>query len=718
MIEFRNSIPLSKLPNFIDILRSFFLHKFNERKIVDIWLKGDEIPYWFSKSAWSLRAIASFRIRLHKTSKINIWLPSYFCNETLIPLRDLGTNLFFYQLDSENNPILPNQAFIDSTNKPDLFIAVHYFGQPANLIESVSFCKKWNTWLIEDAAHVLKAVPGVGDFGDFIIYSPHKHLAIPDGALMLFRGGGPSQIDTGECNLALFSEVLADLAKNEGNSSSEAYIWILKRVLQLIGFRKINRKSDFLIKRPSFEQVSQNPRMSIIGKRLIPFELKRIDELEKIREEITIKWNVILKYFFNFSNFELSLSRFSRYLACFRFANKFEAEKAYMELFKSELPVLTWPNLPQEVLDDSTSHNSAIEERLTRIFLPIHENVNDGFDYLFRKNVINLNLNEWSLEEISSSEIWCKYWNKVEKQNLTQSWEYGEAKSQSEGWGVLRFLILKNNIPCGIMQVLTRKIPLLGLLIARVNRGPLLINSLGYSNEVISVNIINALNHEAIKRKWFMMQIAPELPLDHSVETALQLIGFHKRDNCPADSGLFSLREDESQLLMRLDGKWRNTLRKGQKFNLKIVIDNGAYQYFDLLLNYYKKQQAEKGFEGTSEKMLRALASNQNNSFRLKLFLAFENDIVSEISLHGILVTINYGDTSEYLIGITNSKGRNSQANSVLLWEAILDAKHNGYTRFDLGGLAKNTPEGIAKFKRGLNANLYSLSGEWRKWFF
>ena len=32
---------------------------------------------------------------------------------------------------------------------------------------------------------------------------------------------------------------------------------------------------------------------------------------------------------------------------------------------------------------------------------------------------------------------------------------------------------------------------------------------------------------------------------------------------------------------------------------------------------------------------------------------------------------------------------------------------------FDIGGLTKGTPLGVAKFKKGLNSKYYTLLGEW-----
>ena len=83
-----------------------------------------------------------------------------------------------------------------------------------------------------------------------------------------------------------------------------------------------------------------------------------------------------------------------------------------------------------------------------------------------------------------------------------------------------------------------------------------------------------------------------------------------------------------------------------------------------------------------------------------------------------VLVTIRSGDTALYLIGSSNDKGRKMQANSVLLWQAIVHAKHSGCAWFDIGGLSNTTPKGVAEFKQGLNAMPYQLVGEWRRFNF
>jgi len=48
---------------------------------------------------------------------------------------------------------------------PDIFVLVHYFGKPTFAAPTKDFCTKHNAWLLEDAAHVLRPITGVGKYG-------------------------------------------------------------------------------------------------------------------------------------------------------------------------------------------------------------------------------------------------------------------------------------------------------------------------------------------------------------------------------------------------------------------------------------------------------------------------------------------------------------------------------------------------------------------------
>jgi lipid II:glycine glycyltransferase (peptidoglycan interpeptide bridge formation enzyme) len=322
------------------------------------------------------------------------------------------------------------------------------------------------------------------------------------------------------------------------------------------------------------------------------------------------------------------------------------------------------------------------------------------------------NVKEVSLEQ------WDIHWQHVPKANLLQSWQFGAAKEQAKGWRAMRFLIsdISGN-PVALAQTLTRSVPLLGGIV-RLNRGPLLLDELPEDQSIVrTLEVLRALLREARRRRWWVVQIAPELPNATKVVRGLMQTGLRRRPEPAWASGRLALIIDEKSLLMGLNGKWRNCLHKGERLGVVVSRHEGTGPEQDLLISGYADLQRSKGFEGLPEALLRSLAVQQGKAWQFDLFIARAANAPASDKPIGMLVTVRHGDTATYLIGFTNDQGRQMQANSVLLWHAILNAKSAGCAWFDIGGLSAATPKGVAEFKKGVNAVPYALVGEWR-WYY
>lgn len=323
---------------------------------------------------------------------------------------------------------------------------------------------------------------------------------------------------------------------------------------------------------------------------------------------------------------------------------------------------------------------------------------------------------DFDVFDIKDHEIWNLYFDKCPKKSLPQSWEYGTAKSDAEGWTPNRYIVRdkrKNSI--SIVQVLIKR-PFYSIGIARINKGPLIISKDFNDNKFILLSL-KAIYRFLRQRGIWIIQLAPLIAPSPKNTKFLRQIGFKKRPDIPADSGLISLEGSDEDLMMSFKGKWRNLLRKGQKLGVKVKHSQNNFDYFQILLEEYEFQQKDKNFVGTSNEMLKALKNNQSENFKFNMFFAYIDQFESRNNLLGALVSIQYGNFSEYLIGVTSQKGKTMQANSVLLWSALLEAKKNNGLWFDVGGLNETTPKGIETYKKGMNPDLYSLIGEWRKWF-
>ena len=315
-------------------------------------------------------------------------------------------------------------------------------------------------------------------------------------------------------------------------------------------------------------------------------------------------------------------------------------------------------------------------------------------------------------------EHWDRHWQQVHQANLTQSWQYGTAKEQAQGWRALRFLISDGNgRPVALAQVLTHTLAFFGG-IARLNRGPLLLEVLPEEEATrTSLAVLQVLLGEARRRRWWIVQFAPELPDHEAVRQGLQKLGLRRQAAAAWASGLLDLGPEEQALLMRFKRDWRNCMRKGERRGVVVTHHQGNSSYQELLLRSYAGFQRSRGFKGFSDRMIRCLAGQQGQDWSFDLFAARDSNAPVGDDPIGFLVTTRHGDTATPIVTSTNDQGRKMQAYSVLHWQAMLHAKRSGCAWFDIGGLSAVTPKGIVNFKQGLNAAPYELVGEWR-WYY
>ncbi len=205
------------------------------------WCHKSDQPIWFSKSAWTLACIAlGFRLKCRQ-EEIELWVPSYFCNQSLWPLRQIVNRIRFYPVDSNMVPKWSSCQDMLRSSRPDLFLITQFFGQEAPLERAQEFCKKSKALLIEDCAHIFQPEGKVGTYGDFVFYSPHKLLPTPDGSILLIRH-----------TVLNFLPFIQDAAIQLGNQPPFPWTWIGKRIAQkmisqrfLLTYRERKYPSNF-----------------------------------------------------------------------------------------------------------------------------------------------------------------------------------------------------------------------------------------------------------------------------------------------------------------------------------------------------------------------------------------------------------------------------------------------------------------------------------------
>ena len=701
-----HGISLAPLPQWRILIKSIFTRPLNGSALAKPWLLSDsDVPFWFSRSAFAMLTIARWYEAYTDKKSPTIWFPDFFCNQSLQFVRDSNYPLDFYPITDQLNPDWESCCAKALTNKPAIFILVHYFGYPSDGMQARKFCNEQGCILVEDAAHVLIPYHDIGSHGEFVFYSLHKLLAIPDGALLIQRSRKKA---LGKLSKKNPTEVMAKIIETIPQESPAPWVWLFKRVLQKF-------LPDCLwLKGGKGENVNSRPPVSIpfkplqskLSRSLLTTQLPHIDKYALSRQT-----NQAILKAFNQSAKEKALFQgddYVPYMAAFQCKTKEYAEEQFRLLKKHRSPVMKWPDLPPEVFADPENHPVALELEKTLLFFPVHQSLRISAIKRIGRSLGHNTLKKASVMDFKvvwyngGEQEWDNWVGAAGKSNLLQSWEYGNAKQTVEGWKVRRGVIKHNGSVIGIFQALEKSWGPIG--VVRINRGPLLIN--GSDDFNTKYNIYKALRKTWMWWKGRILLIAPDLIEVPENISVLSLTHFRKRQVEPWRSSFIDLSLSEVNLRKNLNGKWRNQLKKAEQCGVDLKFENSDESFY-WMLDHYKKLMKDKSFKGPTVELYKELYRLKKKDFYV--FRTWSDGLATA----GILI-VQHGKACTYQLGWNSPGGRRVYANNLLIWNAIIEMKQRGCAWFDLGGIDEKNTSGIAKFKRGLGGKEYTLVGEWR----
>ena len=165
---------------------------------------------------------------------------------------------------------------------------------------------------------------------------------------------------------------------------------------------------------------------------------------------------------------------------------------------------------------------------------------------------------------------------------------------------------------------------------------------------------------------------------------------------------------------------YKNLMEDHDLFPYEYGASGHSVKMFELIKDFIRRESEGSNLDLIRTYLLdrpnngfpRELSKQLSDNWKFKIFSATLSDSNDVLNTIGKVVVITHGNTTTYLIGYTNNIGRYNNANYLLLWKAIIDAKNEGCQFFDLGGLNQTTTKGVAHFKRGLKGKEYILQGE------
>ena len=649
---------------------------------------------WASRTSVSLRLIFESYQMVKGKKDVYLWLPEYFCGETIVDFMVDGLHLVNYPI---TDTFAPDWSAIKAIDSPiDMFLHVHFFGEYIDINKAREFCNQKEAILIEDCAHALYDYGKLGKKGDFSLFSPHKLLPVLDGGIIKYNDSNAV--------VAQIVELLATRLMGCERNFVGALGWKLKKAIQKLF--KISRKAelhyashilDRAPKRETQEKISTCSQQLING-----YSYEDLKTVAYTRRENKCFVDAIIA---EIAPDVIPLTTEQNECPLFAVYSLRQAacpEEVIKQIMDVGLSVSFWPSLYSKA-GKLSSDTLELSKNLIVIPVPQTLHLSKLAEKLpHDKKICPDGISVTRLEDTADDKRkWEDVLRKCRFTNVTQDWVYAIAKAKAQNWHINRYMIHKSGESIGAVQVLYKKIGMWKC-VARVNRGPLYIAGMqSIDHEVAAIETIRKSD---FKRSAFLyVPFSFMNPENFSYMVHQNWINW---DRYGFPSGVVSLNKSKEDLLSSLDSKWRNQLKKALKYNLTVYTDDKRYEE---MLSIYKQDQKSKGFSGVEDRLIRTMFRLKDTPLRT-FYVVDKND-----KLLAFDIFYQHINTATYYIGWNSVEGRSMCLNNLLLYTAAETFLSDGLSYLDLGGIAPIHTENIAKFKDGMKPEKYQHMGEFLK---
>jgi len=182
------------------------------------------------------------------------------------------------------------------------------------------------------------------------------------------------------------------------------------------------------------------------------------------------------------------------------------------------------------------------------------------------------------------------------------------------------------------------------------------------------------------------------------------------------------ISSSEEEILARMKSKTRYNVRLARRKGVKVKMSDVKCQmsnegkrigYPDIFWKLLQETAKRDSFRLHPKEHYQKIIEILGEDDLVELFVAeYKNEVLAMI-----LVSF-FGQEGCYLHGASSELYKNLMANHLLQWEAILEAKRKGCTRYNFGGIAPNNNSkhpwaGITRFKKGFGGKEITYIGAW-----
>lgn len=209
------------------------------------------------------------------------------------------------------------------------------------------------------------------------------------------------------------------------------------------------------------------------------------------------------------------------------------------------------------------------------------------------------------------------------------------------------------------------------------------------------------------------LRVEPPIPDDREARQALQGLGFIQAASAqPETTRLIDLNENADQILHGMQYETRYAIRTAERRGVKIVKASGAgekHKAFKVFWEIFEETNKRHHLKAYPKRYYESVAA-LDDGCRAEIFEArFENKPVSAA------IFVTFGKTCAYLYSASRAGYGRYNAPTLLLWEAMKDAKNQGTAVFDLWGVSHENERwaGITAFKESFGGKEIRYIGTW-----
>ena len=717
MVKYTPFINLYEL--FLSIFKKFSSKNFSS--LVFSNSNKKDVVQFISRSSWFILLIAIIKSDKEK-KKINIWLPSYYCNDPIFLLNKLDIDISFYDVDADFNVNLDSVLLLETKNKfPDIILMCNYFGKPVSDAQQLFFYelkKKYSAWLVQDATHCIDLHDIDSKFSDFTCISPYKFFSLPFGALYLSNSkfldeNSISFLNNEKLTTEYLIKKINKYSFIKKSNFKIFFLWILKSIINFFYFKiKIKKfNEDYYIENIN---LLPHPKTNYIIKNYIFFKFKKINFLKFRIKKNSLKWKKTLLNlnFIDQKKIIIDETDINANFTPYFLKIKSDAQTIsnyYSFLKKKKIPILTWPNLNNEFKRDYNKSN-AFKLRNSNIFITLsYQNlpINLKIKKILGQHIDNKKNSNFELTEIQDRRVWENFSYKTDRNNLLQDWDYGSNLSEIKNIAVKRFILKDGSENKCIFQVFNYKKKFFNIFY--INRGPIFFHNILEDEKSKIVSFLFSIFNNIFRLKF--LKFNPELNINSKnifLINNKNLI-FFKEPNWT--TSLNNLCANLNEIKAKFKGSVKNDINFFEKKKKELLInvyDNLNHPVPNennlILEKMYLQDQREKGFDGISINLLRKIINKSNYS----LYEVLHKD-TGKIIAYGLFY-LHY-PSATYLLGTFDQDYKKYRSMTYVLFMAIKELKKHNFKYLDLGGIDDLKNKNVAFFKKKFKGQLYTLVG-------